>query len=142
MTDFIGNHTFLFSKLKLFKDNEQYLIGNETLLNQGKADYEQKKADFLEAKFSLNVTWQNVLIASREAKEKEIRENFNMTIDEYLQNRTKILEQKKAELESHRAKAVEGEPKVRKLTTYLWAFTNCLFVIGGMIGKIQYLDIC
>lgn len=138
MTEFIRNDTFLFfefhNKSHLFKVNEQYLIGNETKLNNAKAEFEARKEEYLEAIFSMNLTWIESLKKRREEREKDIRERFNMTIEGYLEYATKTLEEKKAKLESFRPKLAEGEQKVNRATKMLWTITNCLFVIGGMIG--------
>ena len=138
MTDFIRNDTFLFfefhNKSHLFKVNEQYLIGNETRLTNAKAEFEARKEEFFEAMFSTNLTWIEGLKKRREEREKDIRERFNMTIEQYLEYATKTLEEKKAKLESFRPKLAEGKIRVEKATNMLWTLTNCLFVIGGMIG--------
>ena len=115
--------------------SEEYIKGNETLVNNGKAEYEQVKEEYLDALFSMNMTRINIMKAKRKAREEEIQQKFNMTIDEYLKNMTDILEQKKAELESHRPRLNAGEAKVKAVSRVIWALTNCLFVIGGMIGK-------
>lgn len=137
--DFIRNDTFLFAefhnKSELFRVNEQYLIGNETKLTKAKEEFELRKQEYLESIFSLNVTWREQLEARRQEREREVRLKFNMSIEEYLEYATNTLNEKKAKLESFRPKLAEGEKKVNKVTKLLWTVTNCLFVIGGMIGE-------
>lgn len=138
LNDFIRNDTFLFfefnNKSRLFKLNEAYLIGNETKLNNSKAEYEQRKQEYFESFFSLNVTHREILEQRRQQREKEILEKFNMTIEQYLENATKTIAENKIILESYRSKLVDGEKKVNRATKMLWTLTNCLFVIGGIIG--------
>ena len=72
--------------------------------------------------------------AERANRSKEIREKHNMTIDEYLVYANKTLYRKRLELESYRQPLADGLIKVNRVTKILWTFTNCLFVVGGMIG--------
>lgn len=110
------------------------MIGNETKLNKAKADYEVAKQEYLESIFSLNTTYRDELEQRRQQREKQVREKYNMTIEEYLENATRTLAEKKEQLESYRPLLADGEKKVNRATKFLWTLTNCLFVIGAMIG--------
>lgn len=96
-----------------------------------------RKQEYLESIFSLNLTWREVLEERKLQREREIRAKFNMSIEEYLEFATNTINEKKAKLESFRPKLAEGAVKVQKMTKLLWTVTNCLFVIGGMIGKLN-----
>ena len=107
------------NKSKVFKQNEGNIIAKETALNNSTGEHLNQTKHFL---------------AEEEKNVKEVREKFNMTIEEYLEYATKTLNEKKAKLESVRPLLDDGEKKVNKFTKVLWTITNCLFVIGGMIG--------
>ena len=70
----------------------------------------------------------------RNRRIKQIREQHNMTIDEYLVYANQTLRRKRLELESYIQPLADGLIKVNRVTKILWTFTNCLFVVGGMIG--------
>lgn len=122
------------NKTNLFKTNEGWLKGNESKLIVAKQEFEIRKQEYLESLFSLNETLINFIRERKEKKEKEVREKFNMSIEEYLEFGAKKLEEKKALLESYRGRLADAGKKVDRLVDMIWTGINCLFVVGGMIG--------
>lgn len=138
MVEFIRNDTFLFAdfhnKSKLFRINEQYLIGNETKLNRSKEEYAKRKEEYMKAFEMQDYEKLEELETQRQIRERQVMETCKMGIEDCLKNATETINEKKARLEAFRPKLAEGEEKVNKATKLLWTVTNCLFVVGGMIG--------
>lgn len=107
MKKFISREFFLFAEFKtksdLFALNEGYLLGNQSKYDNGLAEYEYKKGKYAESRFSLNLTEREEYDRMRVQTEREYREKYNMTVDEYLSNANKTLNEKRATLEGYRS---------------------------------------
>ena len=71
-----------------------------------------------------------------EAANKRLNSNFS-SMDDVLDNRTKLLEEKKALLDDYRVKLTAAKNKIDNITDIIWTVTNALFVLGGMIGALS-----
>jgi uncharacterized membrane protein YeaQ/YmgE (transglycosylase-associated protein family) len=99
-------------------------------------EYEVRKQEYFESLFSFDFEHREMIQKRKEAKEKEIREKFNMTVEDYLNSLKTKLAEKKALLESYRPKLADGEKRVDKATGFFWVILNCSFTVGGMIGTL------
>lgn len=115
--------------------NENYLKENQTKLKAAKIEHEKRKEQHIMSLFSLDLNYRQELENRKLAKEKEIRDKHNMTIDEYFNSLTETLKNKKILLETYRLKLRDYHEKVNKENHVIWTLTNCLFVVGCMIGS-------
>ena len=111
MKDFIFNKTFLFNeyhvKSKLFIENEGYIKGNQTKLDTSQDEYDLAKSEYIEAFFSFDETWQKAVAKRKKDREDEIREKYNLTLEEFftpenLAKLNKTIADKRAQLEAFR----------------------------------------
>jgi len=114
--------------------NEKWLIGNETKYKNSILDLESKKSDYIFCSMRWDFECTERIEAERANRSKQIKEQHNMTIEEYLVYANQTLRRKRLELESYIQPLADGLIKVNRVTKILWTFTNCLFVVGGMIG--------
>ncbi|CAF0876174.1 unnamed protein product [Brachionus calyciflorus] len=140
LNDFIFNHTFLFQeyfdKKALFELNEGWLIGNKTKYEDEKYKYEERQVEYLETYYNNDEEKRARMDKEKAEKEELIRQKYNksMTVDELFEYLKVVLENKTNLLEEKRVLLENGRQRVLKATDYLWIITNCLFVVGGMLG--------
>ena len=132
------NHTFLFkeyhTKKAQFETNEIWLVGNETKFKNAILDMESKKSDYLFCSMTWDFECTERIKQERDNRSREIKAKYNMTIEEFLEQSNKTLTEKRARLESFRTPLKNGLLRVNRAVNLLWTITNCLFVVGGMIG--------
>lgn len=111
MKDFIFNKTFLFNeyhfKSKLFIENEGYINGNQTKLDTSQEEFDLAKSEYFTAIFSFNETWKKAVAKRKKDREDEIREKYNLTLEEFftpenLAKLNKTIADKRAQLEAFR----------------------------------------
>ncbi|CAF0774995.1 unnamed protein product [Brachionus calyciflorus] len=140
LNDFIFNHTFLFKeyfdKKALFELNESWLIGNKTKYEDEKYKYEERQVEYLETYYNNDEEKRARMDKEKAEKEELIRQRYNREMDEddLLEYLKEVLENKTQLLEYNRGLLENGRQRVLKATNYLWIVTNCLFVVGGMLG--------
>lgn len=90
------------------------MLGNETKLAKGEEEYLEKKAEYFMAIFMPDPTYKNKLDIQRQLKEKEFKEKYNMTIEEFFLHSRIRLNESRHKLESYRPLLADGEKKFPK----------------------------
>ena len=136
--EFIHKDTFLFAEyhtdMKLFTQNELYLIGNETKFQNALSDINNTKSEYAFCKLWGDNTCVQRILDKKKMKEQEIYSRYNMTIDQYLSFINQTLIMKRVTLEEYRIKLKEDQVRVSSQTKLIWTLINCAFVAGGMLG--------
>ena len=127
-------------KKAFFEMAQEWFRGNETLLKEALIKVEEKKAEFFDCvwKFAKYAECQKAIIDEGARKLAEVNKllGANYTdMEVLLAEKLALLESKRPLLVEGTIKLAEGTQKVDKLTDLLWAFTNGLFVLGGMCGS-------
>jgi hypothetical protein len=120
--------------MKLFIQNELYLIGNETKFHNALLDINSTKSEYAFCKLWGDDGCVQRILDKKKMKEQEIYSRYNMTIDQYLSFINKTLIMKRATLEEYRIKLKEDKIRVISQTKLIWTLINCAFVVGGMLG--------
>jgi hypothetical protein len=138
----------LHEKSALFAINEAYLNGNASLLKDAKHTFESNQARYLECAIMFDYDCQQEILNMSKVKEKEIYQKygFNMTVEEFLKNRTRELENKTKLLDHYRVLLNNGRLRVERATNYLYLLMGFLYLLGGVLGaystKLILTNIC
>lgn len=165
--------TIFFDKLDEFKAGEEKLANGSAKYAAGLVVFEEKKLylekkekellaaearrdNYLDVMFSFDEEKIRQAKEFKAKKEKEIREKYNLSVEEFLtvarkkinegkiklaEGRTKLADAKikiangTAKLDFFRPKIVEGRKKIDIVSDIMWSFFNVLFIVGGMIGS-------
>jgi hypothetical protein len=129
-----------YEKKAKFDEGETWYNGNISFLTNARIKYETKKSDYLFCTLMFNFTCAEEIKEegrkNLEAANKRLNSNFS-SMDDIFENRTKILEGKKALLDDYRAKLTAAKLKIDNITDIIWTILNALFVLGGMIGALS-----
>ncbi len=129
-----------YEKKAKFDEGEGWYKGNITFLTNARIRYETKKSDYLFCTLMFNFTCAEEIKEegrkNLEAANKRLNSNFS-SMDDVFDNRTKLLEEKKALLDDYRVKLTAAKNKIDNVTDILWTVLNALFVLGGMIGALS-----
>lgn len=136
----------------VFEEKKLYLEKKEKELLAAEA----RRDNYLDVMFSFDEEKIRQAKEFKAKKEKEIREKYNLSVEEFLtvarkkinegkiklaEGRTKLADAKikiangTAKLDFFRPKIVEGRKKIDIVSDIMWSFFNVLFIVGGMIGS-------
>lgn len=105
------------------------------MLKKAKSEFELRKEQYRVS----NSSWRKTLEARYRDRQNEMRQKYNMTIEEYLEYAMKTLREKRTKLDGiYRPKLLKADAKVNDITNLLWIILNCLFILGGIIGSLNY----
>jgi hypothetical protein len=134
--DFIRKEFFLFNeyyvKSALFNEKKGYLEGNKTKLKDAMHEVESSKSRFMDCLMVFDYDCQNEILTNSKNKQKQIYEKYgyNMTVEEFIKNRTALLEEKEKLLMSYVPLLQAGKAKVDKVTDIIW--TSNLFFYSNL----------
>lgn len=150
-----------FDNLAKFRAGEKKYIAGIQKYNNGTDLYnekmkqlvsgKEKRLKYLDLMFSMNQT--AIAIAKKEKEEKtiEIREKYNMTVEDFLSGYAqellrnglkrikdggKKLDAALPRLLDARQRLTKGRKKLDFFGIILWGVTNSLFIIGGLVGAL------